>query len=78
MTFKDFTKVMFDLLDLEEVEITETSSLRDDLNIDSLQMVNLTTSLAEHYKIPFRVFIENGNKIDIVGELYTIVTEESL
>lgn len=78
MTFNDFSKTLFDLLEQEQVEVSEDTNLRDELDVDSLQMVNLTTSLAEHYQVPFRCFIENVDKIGTVGGLYKIVTEGAL
>ncbi|WP_284036404.1 hypothetical protein [Neobacillus sp. 114] len=75
MKFNDFCKTMFDLLELEQVEVFKETNLKDELNVDSLQMVNLTTSLAEHYHIPFGFFIKNADKVGTVGGLYTIVKE---
>nr|WP_106779507.1 phosphopantetheine-binding protein [Lysinibacillus timonensis] len=75
MTFNDFTKTFFELLELEENEVSEDTMLRDELNLDSLQIVNLTTSLADYYQISFSYFIENSDKIGTVGGLYKIVLD---
>ncbi|THE10618.1 acyl carrier protein [Bacillus timonensis] len=75
MTFNNFTATMFDLLEQEQVEVSEETNLRDELDVDSLQMVNLTTMLADHYKVSFSNFIENADKTATVGGLYSIVKE---
>lgn len=75
MQFDEFCNVMFSLLDQEHIAVSETTSLKHELDVDSLQMVNLTTKMADHYQIPFSLFIENADKIDIVGGLYSIIKE---
>ncbi|MFC7686967.1 acyl carrier protein [Ureibacillus sp. GCM10028918] len=75
MTFNKFCETMFSLLEREAVKVSETTSLRDDLDVDSLQMVNLTSSLADHYQTPFNLFIVNAGKLETVGGLYEIVNE---
>ncbi|WP_138420405.1 phosphopantetheine-binding protein [Aquibacillus sediminis] len=73
MTFNDFCIVMFDLLEREQVEVSEVTNLKNELDVDSLQMVNLTTALADHFQVPFSLFIENADKTGTVGGLFNIV-----
>lgn len=75
MNFNDFCETMFELLEREPSTVSENTVLRDDLDVDSLQMVNLATSLADHYVIPFSLFIEKADKIGTVGGLFEIVKE---
>lgn len=75
MKFNDFCETLFNLLEREPVPVSKSMNLRDELDVDSLQMVNLATSIADHYEIPFRLFIENADKIGTVGGLYEIVLE---
>lgn len=75
MKFNDFCEVMFNLLERDQVLVSETTNLRDELDVDSLQMVNLVTSIADHYQIPFSIFIENADKLSTVGGVYDIVLE---
>lgn len=75
MSFNDFCETMFNLLEREPVTVSETTSLRDELDVDSLQMVNLATSLADYYQIPFSFFIKKADEFGTVGGLYGIVTE---
>lgn len=77
MKFNDFCETMFHLLEKEPVPVSETTGLRNELDVDSLQMVNLATTIADHYQIPFSLFIENADKIGTVGGLYTIIKEGS-
>jgi acyl carrier protein len=73
MKFEEFCVAMFSLLEQEPVPVTETTSLRDELNVDSLQMVNLITSAEEYFNVPFEHFIENVDNIGTVGGLYEVV-----
>lgn len=75
MKFNAFCEVMFNLLEREPVTVSETTNLKDELDVDSLEMVNLLTSLVDHYQIPFSSFIENADKLGTVGGLYSIIKE---
>jgi len=75
MEFKEFCETMFFLIGMEPVQVIDTTILRDELDVDSLQMVNLATSLADHYHIPFSLFIEKADKMGTVGGLYEIVNK---
>lgn len=73
MQFSEFVIALFRIMDIEPVVIVETTNLKEELEIDSLQMVNLITGVAEHYEIPFEKFIENLEKIETVGGLFEVV-----
>lgn len=73
MEFSDFSKIMFRILDMEPVPVSEITEFKETLEIDSLQMINLVIGVAEHFKIPFETFIQNTNKILTVGGLYKVV-----
>jgi acyl carrier protein len=75
MKFNEFCTTVFDVLEKEEVPVSETTSFRDELDVDSLQFVNLVTRLADLYQISFNIFIENADKIGTVGGLYKVVKE---
>jgi acyl carrier protein len=75
MKFEEFCVQMFELLEQDAVEVSEDTNLRDELNVDSLQMVNLATSLADYYKVPFSSFIVKADELNTVGGLYTIIKE---
>ena len=77
MEFSDFSKIMFEILDMEPVAVLETTVFKEELEIDSLQMVNLVIGVAEHFNIPFEIFIQNSNKILTVGGLFQVVKEGS-
>ncbi|BDH60734.1 hypothetical protein MTP04_08640 [Lysinibacillus sp. PLM2] len=75
MIFNDFCNTIFNLLEREPIAVSKSTNLRDDLDVDSLQMVNLATSLADYYEIPFSLFIERAEMMSTVGGLYEIVKE---
>lgn len=73
MEFNDFSKIMFEILDMEPVPVLETTVFKEELEIDSLQMINLVIGVAEHFNIPFETFIQNTNQILSVGGLFKVV-----
>jgi len=75
MTFNQFCETMFNLLEREGENVSEGTSLKNDLDIDSLQMVNLASSLSDHYQTPFNLFIIHADKLHTVGGLFEIVKE---
>ncbi len=76
MKFNEFSKTLFELIDMEPILVLETTNFKDDLEVDSLQLVNLVIAIAEHYNIPFETFIQNTDKIQTVGGLFKIVEGE--
>jgi acyl carrier protein len=76
MEFNEFCNVIFEIIDLEPMEVRDTSSFKDELEIDSLQMVNLVIVIAEKFKVPFERFINGSDSIQTIGGLYSIVKGE--
>lgn len=73
MEFNEFCRDIFELIDMESVEVNETSSFKEDLEVDSLQMVNLVIGVAEKYDVPFERFVNGADMIQTIGGLYNIV-----
>lgn len=73
MEFNEFCRAIFQIIDMELVEVSETSSFKNDLEVDSLQMVNLVIGVAEKYEIPFERFVNDSDSIQTVGGLYEVV-----
>jgi acyl carrier protein len=69
MAFEHFRRCVSDIAKVPENLIDENSSFRDDLGIDSLQMVNLLTHLTEVFKVGIDV-IENSEDLKTAGNLY--------
>jgi acyl carrier protein len=76
MQFDGFCRAMFEIIDMEPIEVTENTILKDELEIDSLQMVSLVSGVADRFNIPFENFIVNADKLQTVGGLYSIVKGE--
>lgn len=69
MTFEDFQQLVSELSQVPIKSIDEDSSFRDDLGIDSLQMVNLIVRLTDRFGIDTSK-INNMEDIDTVGKMY--------
>ncbi|GGH83202.1 acyl carrier protein [Pullulanibacillus pueri] len=76
MEFNAITKSIFEIIDMEPIPVNKTTSLKEELDVDSLQMVNLMTRLAETFDVPFARFIEHADLIDTMGGIYQIITGE--
>ena len=72
MRFNEFCKSIFEIIEIESENISESSSFKNDLDIDSLQMVNVVIGIAEKYEIPFERLVLNSEHIHTVGGLYNI------
>ncbi len=60
-------------MEIESVPVLKTTIFKEELEIDSLQMVNFVIRVAEYYGIPFEAFIQNTEKIQTVGGLFEVV-----
>ena len=49
MSYEKFSVVISEMTGVQVEDIKETSSFRDDLSVDSLQMVNLLIQLTERF-----------------------------
>lgn len=73
MEFKEFSTAIFSIIDMEPVEVTKETDFKDELEVDSLQFVNLVIGAAEKFNVPFETFIQNTDKIQTVGGLYEVI-----
>jgi acyl carrier protein len=69
MTFEHFRGLVSEIAKVPEDLINEGSSFRDDLGIDSLQMVNLFTELTVVCEVGMEV-IESSDDLMTAGNLY--------
>jgi len=56
--FERMRKVIMEQLDVEEKDVSLSTSLVDDLNADSLDLVELITAIEEEFSVP-------GKKLEI-------------
>ncbi len=67
--FESLKRLIAEQLDIEEKELTPETSLVDDLNVDSLDLIELITAMEEKFSTPQR-------KLEIADEdaekIYTI------
>jgi acyl carrier protein len=69
MTFEEFKKVISDITRIPVDRIEKESSFRDDLDIDSLRMVNLIVVMVENYGFEIGK-ISNTENLKTVGSFY--------
>ncbi|HLZ24341.1 MAG TPA: acyl carrier protein [Ktedonobacterales bacterium] len=60
-------------LGVEESQVTEDASFTEDLNADSLDLVELIMSLEEQYKL--QISDEDAEKITTVGEAVDYISD---
>jgi len=70
--FARFKKCAIEVLDVEEDKITKEASFADDLDADSLDLVELVMALEEEFDVA--VDEEELEGIDTVGKAYDLVT----
>ncbi|MGG1482237.1 phosphopantetheine-binding protein [Bacillus smithii] len=73
MNFEDFRKIISDISDVPLDMIHESSSFRDDLSIDSLQMVHLILELSSKYNIQFHS-VQSMDQLSTVGAMFKMLT----
>ncbi|MBO1513937.1 acyl carrier protein [Metabacillus bambusae] len=69
MTFDDFRKIVSELSNLPLEDIEKDSSFRDDLGVDSMQLVNLICEVAERFKLELGS-IDKIDDVLTVGSMY--------
>jgi acyl carrier protein len=69
MTFEEFKEFISKVGKVPLEMIHEDASFRDDLNIDSLHMVNLLIELNNHIPFDFTL-VQDAEVIQTVGSLY--------
>lgn len=73
--FEQVKKILCDQLDLDEEQVTEDSEVIDDLGADSLDIVDLVTTLEEEFdtEIPD----EDIENLRTVGDIVKYIEERS-
>lgn len=66
-------KIIVDQLGVDESEVVPSASFVDDLNADSLDLVELIMSLEEEFKL--QISDEDAEKITTVGEAQDYIEE---
>ncbi len=72
-TFQRVRKIIVEQLGVEEEEVTETASFVDDLNADSLDLVELIMSLEEEFGM--EISDEEAEKIQSVKDAVDYISE---
>jgi acyl carrier protein len=65
--------IIADQLGVDESQVTEDASFTEDLNADSLDLVELIMSLEEQFKL--QISDEDAEKITTVGEAVEYISE---
>jgi len=65
--------IVAEQLGVEESQVTEDASFTEDLNADSLDLVELIMSLEEQYKL--QISDEDAEKITTVGEAVDYIND---
>ncbi len=71
--FDRLKKIIVDQLGVDESEVVPTASFVDDLNADSLDLVELIMSLEEEFKL--QISDADAEKITTVGEAQEYIEE---
>ena len=72
-TFNDIKTIIVDLLGVEEAKITQDAKFREDLEADSLDLVELIMAFEE--KFGGEISDEDAQKITTVGEAVKYIDE---
>ena len=70
-TLEDVKTIIADYLDINVAKLTESSNLRDDFGIDSLNFVELVMELEEKFQI--RISEDDIDHVETVGQLAAVV-----
>ena len=74
MYFEKVKEIMVDTLNLDAEAVTETASLKDDLEVDSLDAMEVVLALEEEYKIS--IGAEVLEKFVTVGDIVKYLEEQ--
>lgn len=75
MVFEKVKAIIVDQLDVDESAVTETAHIQDDLNADSLDIVDLVMSFEEEFDL--EIPDEEVEKIKTVGDVVKFIEENS-
>jgi acyl carrier protein len=70
-TLEDVKTIIADYLDINVAKLDESSNLRDDFGIDSLNFVELVMELEEKFQI--RISEDDIDHVETVGQLAAVV-----
>lgn len=70
--FQRFTKCAIEVLSVDEAKITREASFADDLDADSLDLVELVMALEEEFDVT--VEEEELEGIDTIGQAFDLIT----
>lgn len=79
--FERLKKVIVEQLDVAEKEITPEASFVDDLNVDSLDLIELITAIEEEFSTPERkleISDEYAEKIQTVQDAINYLYEQGI
>lgn len=72
--FERFKKCAVDVLSVEETQVTKEASFADDLDADSLDLVELVMALEEEFDV--NVEEEELEGIETIGAAYDLITSK--
>ncbi len=73
MVFEKIREILCDQLDLNEDDVTMSSTLQDDLGADSLDMVDLVMTIEDEFELD--VDDEDVENIKTVGDIVHYIEE---
>ena len=79
--FERLKKVIVEQLDVAEKEITPEASFVDDLNVDSLDLIELITAIEEEFSTPERkleIADEYAEKIQTVQDAINYIYDQGI
>ena len=71
MVFDKLKEIIMDQLDVEEDEVTMDANIQEDLDADSLDMVDLVMSVEEEFDL--KIEDEDVEKIKTVGDIVSFI-----
>ena len=71
MVFYKLKEIIMDQLDVEEDEVTMDANIQEDLDADSLDMVDLVMSVEEEFDL--KIEDEDVEKIKTVGDIVSFI-----
>ena len=71
MVFDKLKEIIMDQLDVEEDEVTRDANIQEDLDADSLDMVDLVMSVEEEFDL--KIEDEDVEKIKTVGDIVSFI-----